>query len=331
MTRSPSSLSRLALLGLVVSVAAPLSACPPRDEANTDSVDLPESGLVALTFEGSTAKLVEIDPETGVTNDFVRTSSFAPGTEIGAGSLDPVTNRYAALVGDDEHVELLVLDWASGAFSTVPSIPCTWGLSAHVGTGSFFCISDRDAAIDDVNAQSGAVAQIATGAGSFYPETATSSGSDRYFFIGGSDGGDGVAEFLRIWDTATGTPTTIELELLGYHIGAQFDSALGKLFMLNLREGVLRLTDMDTSTGAMTEVATLPITPWTSAPSELIETQNVAYDSATHRYYVIVHGNPDEAPQQDQLFVIDTVSGAIVSSPTLLVPSGSLSALQWKP
>jgi hypothetical protein len=294
-----------------------------------------ESGLYGLASTYLGIAFVKVDAATGSVTSVLSIAALTPNDISPAdAAVDTTTRRYAALVSDQNATpDLAVID--GGSFSKVTAEGEVFGLFAKTGTGNFFCLnfSGPESGLDLLDGASGEVTKISDLPPANLRDTGASNGTDRYFLIAGSDGAQ-PGQWLFTWDTTNGMRTSIDLPQDRKYIGAAFDSVLGHLFVLTFDAGatpLIHVVDMDKTTGTMTNVLTLPITPNDTAPEDDLALDDVAYDSTTHRLFVVAKGSADPGPIPDQLFVIDTTNGQVVSSPMLAGTGGSLHGLRFIP
>lgn len=293
-----------------------------------------DSGLYALADTATGVAFVKVDPTTGASTVVSAIPSLTPtDIEFADSAVDPVTHRYGALVSLQHATpDLAVID--GGTFSKVTAAD-VFGLRPKSGTGKFFTLQvfGQTPGLGLLDATSGGFTKIGDMAPANFLDAAASNGSDRYYLIAGADGAS-PGQWLFTWNTTNGQRTQVDLPQDRKYIAAEVDTALDRLFVLTFDAGttpLIHLVDMSPTTGAMTEVLTLPLTPASTAPESTIALDDVTYDSKTHRFMVVAKGSFDPGPIPDQLFVIDTQSGQVVSSPMLAGNGGSIHGLEVVP
>ncbi len=294
-----------------------------------------DAGLYGLADTGNGVAFVKVDPATGASSVVTAIPSLtAIDLRSADSAVDPTTRRYGALVSSQHATpDLALLD--GGTFSKVTSASAVFGLQPKAGTGDFFALEvfGPSPGLGVLSASTGELTKIGPPPTANFLDAIASNGTDRYHLIAGADGAS-PGQWLFTWDTTNGQRTQIDLPQDRKYIAAEVDTALDRLFVLTFDTGAaphIHLVDLNQTTGAMTEVLTLPLTPSSTAPEDDIALDDVAYDSATHRFFVVAKGAPSPSAIPDQLFVLDTTSGQVVSSPMLAGSGGALHGLEFIP
>jgi hypothetical protein len=291
-------------------------------------------GLYGLTANGSEVTYVRVDPDDGAVTALATTSMLTPDDIQGVDAVvDPTTSTYVALLSNPANMpNVVTFDLATGALLSKVAAPKETGLLCENG-GAIFCLSEGASVqgLGVLDPSTGAFTKIGEPPPANFLDASTSNGVDRYFMIAGSDGV--FTQRLYTWDTTNGNLTQSDIPQDRKYIGAQFDRSLGELFVLTFDAGsnpLIHVVSMDTATGAMTLVMTLPVTPSSTSPQDDIEYDDTTYDSAGHRIFVVTHDATQPAVP-DQLFVVDTPTGTIVASPIIDGPAGAIHGLRFVP
>jgi hypothetical protein len=137
-------------------------------------------------------------------------------------------------------------------------------------------------------------------------------GGKRFFFIA-TPTAETDARLYTV-DTQTGVvlsnPTLVG-SASAFFLDLEYDEAEGVLYGLrNPGTGARELVTLDVTTGAVTPVSAALGTPQLGTPSGV-----AALDAAGNRFFFT--GTPGVGPAPEQLYVIDTATGALLSSPVL--------------